>query len=529
MPYAFCAGQDHDTSRNVKTTDETQIIPRAGHLRKVDRDPWADTGTYRAVAAEAEAEPTPYLAWLIPAVLTLAVSLVEIGRPALWTDELATFGVATTPIHDVVRLVKTTDAVNSPYYFVMIGWTRLFGTSDLSLRMPSVIAMTVAAGMIGALGARLLSARAGLVAGIIFALVPTTSRYAQEARAYGFVVLAATVATYALHAAYRKPTFWRFAVYALSLTLLGAMNAVALLILVAHAWVVIAQHREVLFPWAFAAASGILPVVPLFMLGHQQQAQVAWIPSVNGETFSDYPQVVFGSLWVGVLLIAFALFALPLRRFIATFTAWAVIPPLALIAISQVTPLYLPRYVLFTVPAWALLAAAALQRSHLALSVAAIAAIVAVGLPAQIAVREPDGHQLGTRSLAQTIAESERSGDAVIYGMLDPGGDWVGRATVAHYVPASAQPTDVLAARPGVDSAYVGVPESIDVGVLLKNVQRVWVVRQGDEIDPLAGLGATKETALRGRYDVDHVWHYTGLTLALLEAKSIGTTGNANG
>jgi mannosyltransferase len=103
--------------------------------------------------------------------------------------------------------------------------------------------------------------------------------------------------------------------------------------------------------------------------------------------------------------------------------------------------------------------------------------------------------------------------------MADPGGDWVGRATIAHYVPAAQRPVDVLAARPGVESAYVGVPECTDVVKCLGNVQRVWVVRQGDYDNPLTGIGPDKQDALSTKFAVVRVWHYTGLTLALMQIK----------
>ena len=70
-----------------------------------------------------------------------------------------------------------------------------------------------------------------------------------------------------------------------------------------------------------------------------------------------------------------------------------------------------------------------------------------------------------------------------------------------------------------MQSAYVGVPECVDVVKCLGNVQRVWVIRQGDYDNPLVGIGAAKQAALSTRFTVVNVWHYTGLTLALMQIK----------
>jgi mannosyltransferase len=47
----------------------------------------------------------------------------------------------------------------------------------------------------------------------------------------------------------------------------------------------------------------------------------------------------------------------------------------------------------------------------------------------------------------------------------------------------------------------------------------VWVVRIGALDDPLAGIGVNKETVLRDHYQVEALWHPTGLTVALLQRK----------
>ena len=58
--------------------------------------------------------------------------------------------------------------------------------------------MAVAAGFLAALGRRLVSTRAGLAAGLVFAVLPSVTWYAQNARSYALVTALATIASYLL-------------------------------------------------------------------------------------------------------------------------------------------------------------------------------------------------------------------------------------------------------------------------------------------------------------------------------------------
>jgi mannosyltransferase len=513
---------DNESATRAKMTvaqsDDTVVMARIDVDSRVHRDPWEDHRSARQPAPPNDGRARiGVLTWLLPALLMAGLAATELTRPGLWTDELATFGMVQTSTHDFVQLMHSTDAINSPYYVFMIGWTHLFGVSDLALRLPSTLAMCGAAATIAVLGARFANPRVGLVAGILFDLIPETSRYAQEARSYGFVVLAAVLATHALMSAERKPGFFRFAAYASSIALLGLMNATALLLLLAHAWVVVAHYRSILGRWLFSAVLGVIPVLPFLWWGHLEQSQIAWIPPVDDQTVVQYPLYAFGTTTIGLIFFGLALFALPLRRPAATYTAWAILPAAALIGVSVLTPLYLPRYLLFALPAFALLAATALGRWPIVITAATIAAVAALGFTTQIGIRGQSGHQQDTRGLTATIAANEHPGDAIVYGMQDNGGDWVGRAAVAHYIPTGRQPVDALATSPGLDSAYVGVPECTDVAMCLGTAQRVWVVREGTYDDPLDGLGSAKQAVLSAQFRVLDEWHYVGFTLALLQ------------
>ena len=80
--------------------------------------------------------------------LTLAVTLTGLGAAQLWRDELATWSAATRSPGDLARLAGTIDAATGPYYLFMHVWIAVVGDSTVALRVPAVLAMTVAAGLL---------------------------------------------------------------------------------------------------------------------------------------------------------------------------------------------------------------------------------------------------------------------------------------------------------------------------------------------------------------------------------------------
>jgi mannosyltransferase len=110
-----------------------------------------------------------------PALLTLAVAVTGIQVPSYWRDEAATMSAVRRPLPALLRMLTSVDAVHGAYYLIMWPIARLAGTGELAMRLPSVLAMSVTALVIVAIGRRTVSGKAGLVAGLVWALLPATS------------------------------------------------------------------------------------------------------------------------------------------------------------------------------------------------------------------------------------------------------------------------------------------------------------------------------------------------------------------
>ena len=168
-----------------------------------------------------------YLTWGVPAVVSLALGLFEVGVPQLWRDELASWSAASRTLPQLWAMLHNIDAVLGIYYFGLHLWMTVFGDSATAMRVPSVIAMAGAAAVVGLIGRRLGGGLAGLASGLIFALIPSVSRYAQEARPYAFATFFAALATLMFLRAMERPGWSRWAIYAVVLGAAGAANLVA--------------------------------------------------------------------------------------------------------------------------------------------------------------------------------------------------------------------------------------------------------------------------------------------------------------
>ncbi|HLK78538.1 MAG TPA: glycosyltransferase family 39 protein, partial [Streptosporangiaceae bacterium] len=221
--------------------------------------------------------------WCWPALLTLALGFYQVGRPQLWRDELSSWSFATRPLPSLIATARHTGATQLAYYLLLHVWITAFGSSVDAMRALSVLAMAAAAACVTAIGRSLAGNRAGLCSGLVFALVPSVSRFAQEVRFYSLEVLVATLATLLLLRALDRPSARRWLAYGTCLALLGYIDVVALSVVAGHAagvalrWQQDRDNRQLWF--AAAAGAGLVACLPLAVLGSAQAAdQVRWIP-----------------------------------------------------------------------------------------------------------------------------------------------------------------------------------------------------------------------------------------------------------
>ncbi|BCY14799.1 glycosyltransferase family 39 protein [Actinoplanes sp. L3-i22] len=459
----------------------------------------------------------------LPATLMLLVGFIRIGHPSLGWDENASWLVSQRTPGQIVEQAGHFDGVISPYYLFLHFWTAVFGVSEIALRMPSLIAVALGVGVAGELGRRLFSPGVGLLGALLLVAVPQMSRYAQEARAYGLAFLFATTATLLLYRVIDRGRWWRWLLYGLAVTLTGLAHIFALLMLAGHLFIVLSRwwlsRERSLFRWFPVTVVALLPVLPFIYLGATQRGnQLDWIKDMSAGTVRAAPGAIFGATVAGVLVIGLALAARwPDRALIRELAVLAWVPPAVLIGVSFLTdPVWVPRYVLFVLPAFTLSAAAALHGLRLrGLLVLALVAVTAV--PEQRDLRGPATH-MGPdfHAVAGIIARELQPADAIVYARS---GNWSLRAGIDYQLRGRAHPFDELLTTPSAQVGELAAVECTEpVDSCLGRPQRIWYFRQWTTGQPLDGAGAF-EPILSRDYRQVNVWTATKATLVLLERR----------
>ncbi|BCJ51085.1 hypothetical protein Asp14428_25600 [Actinoplanes sp. NBRC 14428] len=462
---------------------------------------------------------------IVPFAVTLTVMLIDIGKRQLWRDENATWWAASLPTGDLRKLADTVDAVLYPYYLFLHWWIGLFGDSETALRMPSAIFMALAAAVVALIGRRLFDAPTGLVAGLLMPAVPVISRYGQEARPYAMALLASVTAVLLLLRALERPSAWRWAAYAIAVLWIGYSHVVALMGLAAHLIAVVPAVRRatgrdrwwIVAGWPVAVLAAGLTALPLILDGDRQSAQISWIPNTTWARVHAFPGEMFLSPAVGGFFLALGFAAMTLlalsdsrrQRWIAAFLAfWAALPPVLAYYTFHEFHFFLPRYLLFTVPAWVLLGAYAIRRLAtptglariLAVTLVAGGALTFAGWDHQTAMRTDQAEEeYAFRDAAGYIAQWERPGDGIIFS----GYDFLHRGFRYEWrhQPLAEQPREVLVAQPpGTEWSWVHPPCRDTAACLADGPPRIWLVSSDPSGWPTSPLPSSQQPDVDARY-----------------------------
>ncbi|MFG3436952.1 glycosyltransferase family 39 protein [Nonomuraea sp. NPDC047897] len=456
--------------------------------------------------------------WLAAPAVFLA-TLTGSGSASLNGDELATLSAASRSVPGLWALAHNIDGHFLPYYLFMQLWVQA-GTAELWLRLPSALAIGVAAWFLADLGRRLHGVPAGLTAATVFAVLPTVSFYGAYARSYAFAAAAVTLSFWALHRAARGHGW---VLYGVSVALVSCTHLFAVLALPAHLPVLLSlvPRRTLLLRAAPALAAGAVPALVLGLVGYGARHAISWIPQKGPEVLLKFPLMTTGVTATGVILLAVAtagaalLFARDTdgRPWAGALAGWVVLPPLLLLAVSHlVTPAYVDRYLFVTTPGAALLAgiAAASVPGTVARAAAGCLLVVATLVPGLTRHAELRAHNGRFEDFPGAVRQVRaQAGDAIVFGQSSV------RAGFHYYAPAGG-PDDVLLLDRAPQPRGFGFAERTDVAAMLADRRRVWLVWRGTKAtgSRLPRVRAVREAG----FEQVRSWHSAelpGLTVAL--------------
>jgi 4-amino-4-deoxy-L-arabinose transferase-like glycosyltransferase len=139
---------------------------------------------------------------LIPIGLGLTMLLAtwlrfyRLAGQSLWSDEGNSVALAQASLAEIAS--RTALDIHPPlYYWLLHGWMRVFGESEVAVRSLSAVTGVLLVGVVYGLGTRLFDRRVGLMAALIAAVSPFQVYYSQEARMYALLAFLGALAVWA--------------------------------------------------------------------------------------------------------------------------------------------------------------------------------------------------------------------------------------------------------------------------------------------------------------------------------------------
>lgn len=332
------------------------------------------------------------------------------------------------------------DNVAPLHYLLLWGWVRVFGESEIALRIPSLIFFGAAILVVGRTAQRAARSRAGLMAGLLLALSTNIGQvHAVSARPYallGLLIALATHVTFVVLPVFSPPAHpRRWHILLIGLHTLGLMThalyafALAALTLAAL-WVSRRAFAQLLFNGAVATALFIV------LYGSLQFKTIllpttAWMPTPDLKDWADG----FLNLWGAQKTLAVGLYLAALmgigvwRRLkiraaltqpvtligLSSFAFISVVP----FIISQFKPVYIEsRTPALFLPLACVLAALLMRMfDHRLLSLGVL--VVLSGAAALSAYQLWNGpERVPARASLQTVAAQMQCGDVLVLGSL---------------------------------------------------------------------------------------------------------------
>ena len=407
------------------------------------------------------------LAPVVVGLVGLVSSLIGLTSASIWYDEAATITAATRSWPQLWQMLGTVDAVHGAYYAMLHVFFDLVGYSPLALRLPSALAVALTASALVLFARQFGRPRLGVIAAIVFLLLPRTTWMATEGRSYAITALLALLLTMALAHAVHSKSRRSWVVYGVLVVVSCTVFIYLALVVVAHAvamlWWLAARPgpaQPSASRWLRATTAAAVALIPFALLVISESGQVSWLGAPRLDQvllaqwfYTSIPFAVVGWALTGAGIV----FLTRAPGFsLGTLTAPIVlVPTLVLVVVSFAMPLYTPRYLSMCLPFVAIAAGAALDRVLSAPRVAiALIVLGCLAVPQVVEQRQPDARDdAAWKQVAEYIA-ADRGDDAVaiIYGTVYGHPTATARVMAYAYPEGFVDTVDVTLETPAAES-----------------------------------------------------------------------------
>lgn len=324
----------------------------------------------------------------ITLALALVVRIINLNQ-SLWLDEA--INVLAARDNSLLALV-TEYAVadfHPPGYFVILwGWGQVFGFSEISVRIPSVIFGVATIYLVYIIGRKIVSQNLGLLAALLLAVNPLHVYYSQEARMYSFAAFVAALNMLFFWKLFKEDKgYWGYGISAV--LALGSDYLVSLIFLAQLAILLIQRDKKMIKKWSMALIPAMIAGLIWLPVFIKQLGEGLWtasqIPSwkevVGGFGFKSliltyvkfiigrisYPdKIIYASLFTPAGLLFVYLLYSGIKKATAEvkklLLIWIFLPLFSAWLISIFVPVFSYFRMLFVIPAFTLLISLGLFR-----------------------------------------------------------------------------------------------------------------------------------------------------------------------
>jgi 4-amino-4-deoxy-L-arabinose transferase-like glycosyltransferase len=314
--------------------------------------------------------------WVIPVLFFLfnvVLRAFGIEINSLAGDEPFSVYFAQMDIPDILRHLRPGN--NPPLYELFLHyWIKTFGISEVAVRIPSLIFVSVTAAFLYKIGDEFFTTQTGIVAGVLFSFSNYVTYFSHEARAYALFGMLTAISFY---------FFLRWVNNTCSTKTLVLFTVVNALLLYTHYFGAMVIGTQVFFALFFSCkdseklkaivlslAISFVFFVPYISVVIEQfsvtKEKGTWLTNPSGWSTMEYVLAQFansaGIVKCIILLLGFTLLAnvrkwRGVSRNVLVIIGWFAVPFIGMFIVSYWVPMFHDRYLMHTVGGFILLAA----------------------------------------------------------------------------------------------------------------------------------------------------------------------------
>lgn len=317
----------------------------------------------------------------------LILRLINLNQ-SLWLDEAINVVYSQKYSFFDFLTVYSLGDFHPPLYFGLLWiWTKIFGISEIAVRIPSVIFGILTVWLTYLTGKKLFNVKTGLVAALLLALNPLHVYYSQEARMYSLAAFAVTLSFWALINLLNGRRYF-IAVYGVSVLIVLYSDYLAYLALVVQLFYVIWLERKKVHKFLLGALTGGFFLIPwLFIFPSQlktgQTAAIqvpGWANVVGSASLKELGLLVVKSiigrisftnkyLYAAIVVPILCLYGLILYKALKNLSKetklillWIFLPVFLALLISLYIPIFAYFRMIFILPGLSILLAVGIER-----------------------------------------------------------------------------------------------------------------------------------------------------------------------